>query len=77
MMSFLNCAEASNPSRTTSWADPARLHRQARQGLLISPEATLKNKAVCKDRTTLFLLGIAMILTAGALITSLISLALS
>jgi hypothetical protein len=77
MSRFLNFIEAPSPVRPAPWAEPAPHERQARQGLLISPETTLRNKAVADGRKTFCWLGIGMILTAFALIISLIFLASS
>jgi hypothetical protein len=73
-----NIADRPAPAMHLLSTDPSARHApQKKGGLLISPEASAPHGADRSARRTLFWLGIGMIMSACALIISLISLALS
>jgi len=73
-----NFADRPAPAMHLLLSDPAaRLAPQKKGGLLISPESATMCVAERSARRALFWLGIGLILSAFALIISLVSLALS
>ena len=73
-----NLADRPAPAMHLLSSDPAARHApQKKGGLLISPEASAPRGADRSARRTLFWLGIGLIMSAFALIISLISLTLS
>ena len=73
-----NLADRPAPAMHLLSGDPAARHApQKKGGLLISPEASAPRGADRSARRTLFWLGIGLLMSAFALIISLISLTLS
>lgn len=78
MLISYNLADKPAPAIHLLSSDPLTRHApQKKGGLLISPESAAAGSADRSARSTLFWLGIGLILSAFALIISLISLALS
>ena len=73
-----NLADRPAPAMHLLSSDPSARHApQKKVGLLISPEPSVAGSADRSARRTLFWLGMGLILSAFALIISMVSLALS